>query len=585
MENTGYPCPACGTPADLRSGCSGCGQPPYPPAAEVIRLDREIVALGAEAERVRQTYQQLVDRLATTRQRRDRLAAAIRAQFPLAVARPPAVAGGPPRPNPAAAGPPPAVAGPPVVAGPPAGAGAPVVVGAPEASTRTVQGLLFVLGGLLLGTAAVVFTAVAWAAVGVAGRALILAAVTAVALAGPLLAVRRGLRGTAETFAAVGLLLVVLDGYAAWSVDLFGVAGWPGTRYAALVGGASAAAALGYARLSRLTVPWFAALLAAQPVLPLLSVEARPGPAGWSLVFVGVALLNLAVLMALRGRAAGAALAGRILAWIAHAAALVAAAGCALVPLALGRAAGTPLLAGLPLLLVASTLLGAALLTGGPVFRAVAAGLLVPVLAGALLRPVAELRESLLLVAAALVAAGLAAAVRLLPAGTRSGPRVGALLVSGGLLQLTVLMAVVFAGDAVARSLPPWRGAAVGPDFAWGWQLPVAVALTVAAVALLLPAAARPAVAAAGVAAVALALPAVGPTPWPLALAVDLAVGAVLLVVAAARETRSWTVLTRAAAGAVLLGHGLLVGLAAPAGAGAALAVTLVAGVAAAATG
>ncbi|SCG36781.1 hypothetical protein GA0070609_0318 [Micromonospora echinaurantiaca] len=593
MENTGYPCPACGAPADLRSGCSGCGRPPYPPAAEVIRLDREIVALGGEAERVRQTYQQLVDRLAATRQRRDRLAAAIRAQFPLPVARPPAVAGGPPRPVPAPtpAGQPPAVAGPavlagpPAMAGPPAGAAAPVVVGAPEASTRTVQGLLFVLGGLLLGTAAVVFTAVAWAAVGVAGRALILAAVTAVALAGPLLAVRRGLRGTAETFAAVGLLLVVLDGYAAWSVDLFGVAGWPGTRYAALVGGASAAAALGYARLSRLTVPWFAALLAAQPVLPLFAVEARPRPAGWSLVFVGVALLNLAVLVALRGRATGAALAGRIVAWIAHAAALVAAAGCALVPLALGRAAGTPLLAGLPLLLVAATLLGTAVLAGGPVFRAVAAGLLVPVLAGALLRPVAELRESLLLVAAALVAAGLAAAVRLLPAGTRSGPRVGALLVSGGLLQLAVLMAVVFAGDAVARSLPPWRGAAAGPDFAWGWQLPVAVALTVAAVALLLPAAARPAVAAAGAAAVALALPAVGPTPWPLALAVDLAVGAVLLVVAAARETRSWTVLTRAVAGAVLLGHGLLVGLAAPAGAGVALAVTLVAGVVAAATG
>ena len=117
------------------------------------------------------------------------------------------------------------------------------------------QGLLFVLGGLLLGTAAVVFTAVAWAAVGVAGRALILAAFTALALAVPLLAVRRGLRGTAETFAAVGLLLVVLDGYAAWSVDLAGVADWPGTRYAALVGGASAAVAAGYAPVSGLTVP------------------------------------------------------------------------------------------------------------------------------------------------------------------------------------------------------------------------------------------------------------------------------------------------------------------------------------------
>ena len=35
---------------------------------------------------------------------------------------------------------------------------------------------------------------------------------------------RRSLTATAETFAAVGLLLVLLDGYAAWSVNLFGVA-------------------------------------------------------------------------------------------------------------------------------------------------------------------------------------------------------------------------------------------------------------------------------------------------------------------------------------------------------------------------
>ena len=43
--------------------------------------------------------------------------------------------------------------------------------GGAETSTRAVQSVLFVLGGLLLGTAAVVFTAVAWAAFGVvAGR-------------------------------------------------------------------------------------------------------------------------------------------------------------------------------------------------------------------------------------------------------------------------------------------------------------------------------------------------------------------------------------------------------------------------------
>ncbi|RLP92387.1 hypothetical protein EAD89_08905, partial [Micromonospora sp. BL4] len=280
-------------------------------------------------------------------------------------------------------------------------------------------------------------------------------------LAVPLLAVRRGLRGTAETFAAVGLLLVVLDGYAAWSVDLAGVAGWPGSRYAALVGGASAAVAAAYARWSRLTAPWFAALLAAQPVLPLLAVEARPGPAGWALVLLGVALLDLAVLAGLRNGGGRAQLAGRVLAGVGHAAALAGAAGCALVPLLIGRAAGTPLLAGAPLVLVALTGLGAAGLVGGRALRAVAAGLLVPVLAAALLRPVAELRSSWLLLAAATVALGLAGAVRLLPVGWRTGPRAGALLLAAGTVQIAVLITgglAVAAPSASARAGAARRG-------------------------------------------------------------------------------------------------------------------------------
>ncbi|MGW5672122.1 SCO7613 C-terminal domain-containing membrane protein, partial [Micromonospora sp. NPDC003776] len=275
MENTGYPCPGCGAPADLVAGCRGCGHPPYPPAAEVIRLDREIATLTPQVEQARVAYQELSVRLGSARVRRAELSARIRREIP------------PPRPvvslPPAS---PPPVRPVPAVPAPP---------GAPETSARAVQGLLFVLGGLLLGTAAVVFTAVAWAAFGVAGRALILLACTGLALAAPLLARRRGLPGTAETFAAVGLLLVLLDGYAAWSVDLFGVAGWPGSRYAALVGGIGAAVAAGYARGSRLTVPWFAALLTAQPVLPLAVAAARPSAAGWAAVFTAVALGDLVV--------------------------------------------------------------------------------------------------------------------------------------------------------------------------------------------------------------------------------------------------------------------------------------------------
>ncbi|MDZ5444794.1 hypothetical protein U2F26_18930 [Micromonospora sp. 4G57] len=573
MENTGYPCPGCGAPADLASGCPGCNRPPYPPAAEVVRLDREIATLAPEVERARVTYQDLLARLGSARQRRSELAARIRLEIP-----PPQ----PVRPVPV----PPA----PVVVGP----------GRPETSTRTVQGLLFVLGGLLLGTAAIVFTAVAWAAVGVAGRALILAAVTVLALAVPLVATRRGLRGTAETFAAVGLLLVLLDGYAAWTVDLFGVAGWPGTRYAALVGGIGAAVSAGYARLSRLTVPWFAALLAAQPVLPLAAAAARPSAAGWALVCTGVALGDLVVVVALRPRVSPATspvragvlvgtpavVAGRVLGWLGHGVALAVAAGCALVPLAWGRAAGTPLLAGGPLLLVALALLGGALAAGGRAYRVVAAGLLVPVLATALLRPVAELRPGLLLVAAGSVAAVLAGAVAALPARLRTGPRVGALVVAGGLAQVATLVTVVLAGGAVLRSLPPWRGAAAGPAPHWGWQLPVAVVLTAAAVALLLPRAARPVVAVVGGALAVLAAPAAAPTPWPVVVAADLLAATALLAFAVLRpRRRSATVLVPTLGGAVLLGHGLLVGLADPGGAGAALAVVVVAGALVAARG
>ncbi|MBQ0901739.1 SCO7613 C-terminal domain-containing membrane protein [Micromonospora sp. U21] len=565
MDDTGYPCPACGAPADLSAGCAGCRRPPDPIAAEVVRLGREVARLGPEVERARRTYAELAGRLAASSRRRDELAAIVRAGLAASVTGRPASFTGP---------------------GTPSGSGvlnepglpAP---GAAETSTRTVQGLLFVLGGLLLGTAAVVFTAVAWAAVGVGGRALILAAVTALALAAPLLAVRRGLRGTAETFAAVGLLLVVLDGYAAWSVDLAGVAGWPGSRYAALVGGASAAVAAAYARWSRLTGPWFAALLAAQPVLPLLAVEARPGPGGWALVLLGVALLDLAVLAGLRNGGGRARLTGRVLAGVGHVAALVGAAGCALVPLLLGRAADSPLLAGVPMVLVALTGLGAAGLVGGRALRAVAAGLLVPVLAAALLRPVAELRPSLLLVAAATAALGLAGAVRLLPVGWRTGPRAGALLVAAGTAQIAVLITGGLAVAAAGRSLPPWQGASTGPELDWGWQLAPALALALGATALLLPRDARMPLATAGAAAVLLALPAGWTAAWPAVVAVDLLGGVVLLLAVLARPAlRPTTLCAGALGGAVLLGHGLLVAMAAPAGALVALGTVTVLGLA-----
>ncbi|MBU8856840.1 MULTISPECIES: hypothetical protein [unclassified Micromonospora] len=572
MENTGYPCPGCGAPADLVAGCRACGRPPYPPAAEVVRLDREITGLVPRVEAARLAYQDLSGHLVTARQRRAALAARIRQEIPAPRAAGPAPLPAPTPPRPVPVPPTPAVR--------PGGA---------EASTRAVQGLLFVLGGLLLGTAAVVFTAVAWATFGVAGRALILFAVTALALVAPLVARARGLRGTAETLASVALLLVVLDGYAAWSVDLAGVSGLPGSRYAALVTAIGAAVAAGYGLVSRLTAPWFAAWLLAQPVLPLAAAAFRPTATGWALVLTVVALGDLAVVVALRRRTSGtraALVAGQVLGWTGHGVALVLAAACALVPLALGRAAGTPLLAGGPLLVVTLALVAGALAAGGRLWRATAAGLLVPVLAVALVRPVGELRPGLLLLAAGLVVAALAGAVRALPAPVRTGPLVGALAVAAALGQVAIVLTGLVGAATASAGFPAWQGGRDVPVPSWGWQLPVALLLTAGAVALLTPRAVRPLTAVSAAGLVALAAPAVTATPWPLVLVVDLATAAALLLAAVARRRGGQLVVPVAAsAGAVLLGHALLVGCAAPAGAVAVLAVTAVLGAALATLG
>ncbi len=216
-----------------------------------------------------------------------------------------------------------------------------------------------------------------------------------------------------------------------------------------------------------------------------------------------------------------------------------------------------------------------------------AAGLLVPVLAAALLRPVAELRPSVLLLAAAAVALGTAAAVRLLPAavdgggGWRTGPRAGALVVAAGTAQVTVLITIGLAVAAVGRSLPPWGGAGTGPDLRWGWQLAPAVALAIGATVLLLPRNTRAVLATAGAVAVLLAVPAGWTASWPQAVPIDLVGGVALLLAVLARpSTPSVALRTRALGAAVLLGHGLLVALAAPSGALVALGVLAVVGLA-----
>ncbi|GIE03176.1 hypothetical protein Adu01nite_45260 [Paractinoplanes durhamensis] len=249
-----YPCPHCRAIASPETGCPNCGRGPDADAIEVINADAEIATLLPQLATAQAAVHDLQTRIGHAYARRNQAANRVRTSLR------------PDQPK-----------------------------SAPETSSRAIQTLLFLLGGLLLAVAAIVFTAVAWSQFGVGGRAAILASFTAVTLAIPPVALRRGLRSAAETVAAVGVLLLLLDGYAAWYVNLFGLAHTDPARYAGVVFGVTTALAAGYAYLTGLTGPRYAALLVAQPALPLLVAPADPGPAGWTLTFGILAALNAAI--------------------------------------------------------------------------------------------------------------------------------------------------------------------------------------------------------------------------------------------------------------------------------------------------
>ncbi|CAA9291939.1 MAG: hypothetical protein AVDCRST_MAG48-590, partial [uncultured Friedmanniella sp.] len=120
--------------------------------------------------------------------------------------------------------------------GPPPAAPAP-----PARAGWSGQQVLLGTGALLVVTAAVVFLAVAWSVIGVAGQVAVMAALTlATAVAAARLA-RRGLLATAQTLAAVSVGLAVVDLAAAHALDLAGLGRLDEVRYAA---GAAAVLAL-----------------------------------------------------------------------------------------------------------------------------------------------------------------------------------------------------------------------------------------------------------------------------------------------------------------------------------------------------
>ncbi|MFF4611794.1 SCO7613 C-terminal domain-containing membrane protein [Streptomyces albidoflavus] len=159
------------------------------------------------------------------------------------------------------------------------------------------QHVLLILGGLLLAVAAIAFTLFSWGELGIAGRSVVLAGVTAGALGAPVLLLRRGLGATAESVGAVALLLTVLDAYALHAAVLPEA---DGAGYAAFASGVLAAGWTAYGvGVGRLRLPLPAAVVAGQFPLVL-----GAWAAGGSALVIGWALLVTAagsVVVAARG--------------------------------------------------------------------------------------------------------------------------------------------------------------------------------------------------------------------------------------------------------------------------------------------
>jgi hypothetical protein len=177
----------------------------------------------------------------------------------------------------------------------------------PEATAPSVQNVLLILGGVLLTIAAIAFTLVSWGDLGIAGRALVLGAVTLAALGVPVPLLRHGLRSTAEAVAGLGLALTVLDAYALHEVTFAGADGegytaaasavlatvW--TAYGLAVGRSVPPSPDGAHRRTPLRLPLPLATGAAQLPLLLWAFAADAGPHTVTAVLLVTAAADTAI--------------------------------------------------------------------------------------------------------------------------------------------------------------------------------------------------------------------------------------------------------------------------------------------------
>ncbi len=121
--------------------------------------------------------------------------------------------------------------------------------------------MLVGVGALLLALAALYFLITAWGHMGIAGRGLVLLAVTGAAVGGTYAALRGTLRATAEAIAALAVSLVLLDAFAVRRVDLWGLRTTDAVGFWAVVCLLLAVTAWAWARSTGLVLPEIGAAL------------------------------------------------------------------------------------------------------------------------------------------------------------------------------------------------------------------------------------------------------------------------------------------------------------------------------------
>ncbi len=387
----------------------------------------------------------------------------------------------------------------------------------PEASSLSMQNVLLWLGALLF---AVTGTTYLLRTLGGGGRVAVFAVLASAVLAIAVPLGRRGLRSTAETIATVGLVFVLLDGYAAWTAHWFVHSGLPGSGYAGLVCLATAGIAVGYRTLTHLKAPRFATVLLLQPVLPLLALHTLHGAVGWATILAAVGLEDLVLALALRNRPNGTAYLEDA-AWVLHGLAVLGALGCAVVALGRAHTVGPALAGSAALLLAGAVALDGGLLVRRRPFADIGAGIATVALIGAVgrLAGVAVPGRGLIFTALAVLLA--AVGVRYLPPTAKLGPQVAGALSAGTLGLVILARSVDGIAASIRASLPAWSAdlsryaarvaEATGPGS--GQLALAALILTVAAV-LMLPTGAREDGAAAGITLTLLLVPATMHLQW-----------------------------------------------------------------------